>query len=274
MTAAIVALGVVVALLGVLVVGLLRSHADVLRALHDLGVGENQLAGSARSSRLARSLGDPVVRTVDGVAAQGPGSALGRLFDVTGVSPDGGVVRLGLDGSRGTTLLAFLSTGCSTCLDFWRAFGTDEADRVPGDGTRIVVVTRGAEEESPGAVAELAPPRVTTVMSSQAWDDYDVPVAPYFMLVDGSRGVVGEGASASWAQVVDLLRKALADAGVEPGRAPRASRARWSRRDLLHGRAREERADRQLEAAGIEPGSPELYAPLHGPDHEASEPGQ
>ena len=270
MTAAIVSLGVVVALLAVLVIGLLRSHADVLRALHDLGVGEDQLAGSARPSRLARSLGDPAVRTVDGVAAPGPSSALGRLFDVTGVSPGGGAVRVGLEGSPGTTLLAFLTAGCSTCQDFWRAFGTDEADRVPGHGTRIVVVTRGPGEESPGAVAELAPSRVTTVMSSQAWDDYDVPGAPYFMLVDGSRGVVGEGASASWGQVVDLLGKALADAGIEPGRAPRAG---WSRRDLLRGRAREERADRELEAAGIEPGSPELYAPLHDADHEASEPG-
>ncbi|MEX1008507.1 MAG: hypothetical protein WD271_11755 [Acidimicrobiia bacterium] len=31
-------LGVVIALLGLLVAGLLRSHAEVLRALHDLGV--------------------------------------------------------------------------------------------------------------------------------------------------------------------------------------------------------------------------------------------
>jgi hypothetical protein len=283
MTAAIVALGVVVALLGVLVVGLLRSHADVLRALHDLGVGEDQLAGagSARPRRAARAgAADPGIRTVDGVAAPGPASALGRLFDIDGVAPDGGAVRVGLDGTRGTTLLAFLSTGCSTCLDFWWAFATDEVDRVPGEGTRVVVVTHGADQESPTAVAELAPPRVTTVMSSQAWNDYDVPVAPYFLLVDGTRGVVGEGASASWAQVVDLLGKALADAGVELDRgsaASAASAAGWSRRDLLRGRAREDRADRELEAAGIARGSPELYAPLHEPApepaHEATERG-
>jgi len=65
--------------------------------------------------------------------------------------------------------------------------------------------------------------------------------------------VVGEGASASWGQVVDLLGRALADRGItqEP--------ERLSRRDLLMGRDRELRADRELAAAGIEPGSPQLY---------------
>jgi hypothetical protein len=159
------------------------------------------------------------------------------------------------------TLLAFLSTGCSTCHDFWRAFDTDEVDHVPGDATRIVIVTRGADAESPAAVAELAPARVTTVMSSQAWDDYDVPVAPYFLLVDGTSGVVGEGASASWDQVVDLLGKAAADAGVRLDR-----RSGLSRRELLRGRDREARADRELRAAGIEPGATELYEPANGPD--------
>ena len=38
MTALVVALAVVVGLLTVLVIGLLRSHADILRALHELGV--------------------------------------------------------------------------------------------------------------------------------------------------------------------------------------------------------------------------------------------
>jgi hypothetical protein len=167
-------------------------------------------------------------------------------------------VRIGLRGAKGTTLLAFLSTGCSTCHDFWQAFATDAVDDVPGEGTRIVVVTRGPEEESPATVAEMASNRVITVMSSSAWDDYDVPVSPYFLLVDGAHGVVGEGASATWAQVVDLLRKAAADAGMAVD-----GRARLSRRDLLTGRDRELRADRELAAAGIEPGAPELYGAVH-----------
>ena len=38
MTVLIVVQGLVILLLAVLVVGLLRSHAEILRALHDLGV--------------------------------------------------------------------------------------------------------------------------------------------------------------------------------------------------------------------------------------------
>ena len=38
MVALVVLLTIVVALLGVLVAGLLRSHAEVLRTLHDMGV--------------------------------------------------------------------------------------------------------------------------------------------------------------------------------------------------------------------------------------------
>lgn len=273
MTAAIVGLGLVVALLAVLVVGLLRSHAAVLKAFHDVGLGEDALAGGdAEAGHAAhpgarradgleiRPAGDPGIRTVPGVAAPSATSALGRLADIDGLDPQGGAVRVGLAGAKGTTLLAFLSTGCSTCHDFWRAFATDEIEAVPGADTRVVVVTRGPEEESPAAVADLAPARVTTVMSSAAWDDYDVPVSPYFLLVDGAHGVVGEGASASWSQVVDLLAKAAADAGMQVDRG-----ARLSRRALLSGggREREQRADRELADAGIEPGSPALYGPLH-----------
>ncbi len=260
-TAAVVALGMAVALLGVLVVGLLRSHADILRALHELGVGDEQLAGAARAR--AAPISAPTVRTVAGVPEPGDTSALGRLVDIDGLAPDGGAVRVGLAGARGMTLLAFLSSGCSTCLDFWRAFATDEVERVPGRDTRVVVVTKGPEDESPSSVAELAPDRVVTVMSSRAWDDYGVPVSPYFLLLDGTSGVVGEGAGASWAQVVDLLGKAVADAGMQLDAG-----ARLTRRDLLRGGDREQRADRELAAAGIEPGSPDLYRPVTGPDDE------
>lgn len=39
MTAVVVVEGVVIAVLALLVVGLLRSHAEILKRLHDLGVG-------------------------------------------------------------------------------------------------------------------------------------------------------------------------------------------------------------------------------------------
>ncbi|MDP1807295.1 MAG: hypothetical protein Q8K72_19110, partial [Acidimicrobiales bacterium] len=82
---------------------------------------------------------------------------------------------------------------------------------------------------------------------------YDVPVSPYFVLVDGPSGrVVGEGAGTSWQQVVDLLGKATADADISPA-TPRRSPARMS------GQDRAERVDRELRAAGVEPGDPSLY---------------
>src|SRR5690606_42059574 len=124
---------------------------------------------------------------------------------------------------------------------------------------RVVVVTRGRAEVCPSVWAALASDRASTVMSSAACDAYDVLLSPYFLLIDGSRGVVGEGAGGSWAQVVDLLRKAAADAGLVLD--DEGGRPRFTRRDLLVGRDRELRADRELAAAGLEPGSPGLHAP-------------
>ena len=53
MTALVVALVLVVALLAVLVIGLLRSHSEILKALHDLGV--NLEDGSPAPTRRERS---------------------------------------------------------------------------------------------------------------------------------------------------------------------------------------------------------------------------
>jgi hypothetical protein len=249
MTAAIVMLGVVVALIGVLLVGLLRSNADVLRSLHDLGIGEQELGAGERSSA---PIGRRALRTVDGVPAPRSSSGI-AVHDVAGVTTDGGALRIGIDGRPGVTLLAFLSSGCTTCQDFWRAFSTNEVRDVPGRDTRVVVITRGPADESPHAVADLAPEGVTTVMSSAAWDDYGVPVSPYFMLVDGRRGVLGEGAATSWAKVVALLEKSLADLQIDldgDGGQP-------TRRQLLTGMRHEEHASRVITAADAEPEAPD-----------------
>ena len=90
-------------------------------------------------------------------------------------------------------------------------------------------------------------------MSSAAWETYDVPVAPYFAFVDGpSATVVGEGAASSWEHLRDMLTQALADAGFD-------AHARRGRRAPAGSRARADRADAELLAAGIEPGDPSLY---------------
>ncbi|MGH9053093.1 MAG: hypothetical protein ACRDWX_08800, partial [Acidimicrobiia bacterium] len=79
--------------------------------------------------------------------------------------------------------------------------------------------------------------------------DYQVPVSPYFILVDGPSGrVVGEGAAATWPQVASLLGQAMADAGLAVERSAGLDTA-----------DREARADRELLRAGIHPGHASLY---------------
>lgn len=245
MTAAIVMLGVVVALLAVLVVGLLRSNADVLRTLHELGVGEDDLAGTTRPR--------PTSRPGAAIAAPTRSGVGGGVHDVVGLDAAGGAVQVGVRGSTGTTLLAFLSSGCTTCHDFWRAFGTRELDLAPGAHTRVVIVTRGPEDDSPFAVAELAPEGVTTVMSTTAWDDYGVPVSPYFILVDGQRGILGEGTATTWAKVVALLERSLGDLGIDLDESARKP----TRREVLSGLRHEDHGRRALIEAGIDPEHPD-----------------
>jgi hypothetical protein len=257
--AIVVALAVALALLGVLVVGLLRSHAEILRALHDLGVNleDGAPAPTARTTTVSRH---GPVRTAEGVPAPRSDGPLGDAADITGRLPRGGSAHVAVREVEHGTLLAFLSTGCGTCGTFWDALRDDPTAGIADPDTRVVVVTNGPEAESPAAVADLAPPGIVTVMASEAWDDYGVPVSPYFVLVDGPSGrVAGEGSGTSWAQVLDLLGKAEADT---------AARRREVDRPVtrMGGQDRADRVDRELRAAGIEPGDPSLYPAVH-PSH-------
>ena len=253
-------LTVIVGLLGFLLVGLLRSHAEILRALHDLGVNLEDGARPGGTPTFAAVSGvDPGGRPRPGVdeairVTDGPES-LGRGADLMGVTPSGeaAVVGIGAGSGGGLTLLAFLSSGCLTCEEFWLALGEGRTWRPDGNDGRTVIVTHGADRESPSQVAGLAPAGLTTLMSTEAYEDYGVPVSPYFVLVDGrDRRIVGEGAAGSWDQLVSLLAKAAADGGMGLG-------AKRGRREILTGRARSARVDAELEAAGIGPGDPSLY---------------
>ncbi len=256
MTALVVVLGVVVGILAVLVAGLLRSHADILRALHALGITEEELSEHDHSD-------DATFKTQPGVPQPRGAQAMdGGAHDIVGTTPSGGAGRVAGVATRHTTLLAFLSSGCLTCRDFWDAFG-GRLD-LPGTDTRLVIVTQGPEHESAAKVADLAPDGHTVLMSSEAWNDYAVPVSPYFLLVDGPSGtVIGEGAASTWESVEGLLNQALADTGHNrSGKRTAASRAR--------GAVREADTDEVLSSAGIEPGDPRLY---HDPDAEAEADG-
>jgi hypothetical protein len=83
-------------------------------------------------------------------------------------------------------------------------------------------------------------------MSTEAWESFAVPATPYFVLVDGEGQIVGEGSAPTWAQVEDMMRRAIAD----------------DRHSLRRSTSeRKADVDEELTAAGIEPGDPRLYQP-------------
>lgn len=220
MAALVAVLTVVVALLTVLVAGLLRSHAEILRRLHRLDPGDDA--------------SDPVSPLVLGATRD-----VRRAPDVAGEGLDDDVIHVAVTGGPHRTLIAFLSSGCLTCQTFWDAFAELGALDLPPD-VRVVVATKDAREESVSALRELAPAGLPVVMSTAAWEEYEVPGSPYFVLVHGATGrVEGEGTGANWPQVRNLIGQAAAD-----GR---------------RGDAREARIDRELLAHGIRPGDAALY---------------
>ena len=58
-------------------------------------------------------------------------------------------------------------------------------------------------------------------MSSQAWADYEVPGAPYFVLVDGA--MRGEGVATTWHALASLVGDAIEDQREAAGRRRRRS---------------------------------------------------
>jgi hypothetical protein len=248
-TAVVIVLAFVVALLAFLVVGLLKSHADILRALHDLGVNLDEEHGPDHTFRLRETSGS-APPTAAPSAVPPPGlveahrpvddpASLGSAHDLAGETPSGEAAVVGVVGASDPTLLAFLSSGCLTCQEFWAAFAEGVGLELDGRQVRIVAVTKGSEQESPGAVAQLAPPDITTIMSTEAYDDYGVPVSPYFVLVEAHGGAIaGEGAAASWPQLASLLDRAVTDASAAGGQR--------TRRELLAGARRNGRVDREL----------------------------
>lgn len=257
MTAVIVALTLVVAVLTLLVVGLLRSHAEILKRLHELGAGIDPDGAPAPKRSPAPT---PITSRDDfQVMPQVPSppdrEEFGGAADVVGVSAGGNeALSVRITGVEHDTIVAFLSSGCITCQKFWDAFKKPRKLKLPA-GTRLVVVTKGSDAESPSAVAQLAPGSVPTVMSTQAFADYDIPGSPYFVYVHGPSGRVrGEGTGPDWEQVQSLLSQATVDAGL----STKLAGQQVAKPDA--DAAREERIDRELYAAGVEPGDPSLYA--------------
>jgi hypothetical protein len=242
-TALVVGLAVAVGLLAVLVAGLLRANAEVIRTLHGMGADLDPTR-TATAGPAPVSLGPTQTRPTPGR----PDAT--DVIDLSGVSPAGDAISLAVAGVRHDTLVGFLTSGCQTCRGFWDAF-RDGSNPVPG-GARLVVVTRGPEAESPGAIAGLAGPSLAVVMSTEAWEHYDIPYAPYFVYVSGPAGrVVGEGVAAGWEEVRKLVANAVADGTTGPA-SPGRSRSKADRE-------RDAAVDQVLEEAGIGPGDPRLH---------------
>ncbi len=238
-TVIVACLTIVVILLTVIVLGLLRSHGEMLRAFNELGVtfGNDTTDAHSGARGTTTTIPDPQRKSVphakDLVVARAGDNT---VFDISGTTPKGGALAVGLTGRNERTLLCFLTSGCATCRNFWDAFANDAA--LPRSVDRLVIVTKSNDEESPAALNNLAPRDHAVVMSSQAWDDYGVPASPYFVLVDGATGSIdGEGAATTWTQVGSLLSRAEADVEAE----------------------NERRIDSELRKAGIQPNDPTLY---------------
>jgi hypothetical protein len=221
---------VLLVVLVVLVAGLLRSHAELLRRV---GPPSDDAPAPPRAAP-----GDefhPGLPPLPAEARSGGPSA------IAGVTLSGDAVKLDFDGpGTAPTLLAFLSSGCATCAGFWEALGTE---LLPA-GLRAVIVTRGGERERPARLRSLAPAEIPVLMSSAAWEDYAVPGSPYFILVDGT--IRGEGVATKWEGLSSLVADAIAEQELLRERVPAGTR-----------RARA--VDTTLAAHGIGPGHPSLY---------------
>jgi hypothetical protein len=215
--AIVIALGLIVFLLGLLVAGLLRSHAEILRKLDSLGADVD--AGDHAHGQEHRLTLAPTQ------------NAVGEAPDIAGVNPDGEPVVVSATVGSDPLLIAFLSTSCSSCIVFWE--NLDRPTQIFGDRRhRILITTLGESEESPTRAQSLARGEADVVMSTQAWQDYEVPGA---------------------ASTFESLEQFLVDS---------TNDRLWDRARRLGRRVDADDAqmmDEELRRAGIEPGDKSLY---------------
>lgn len=233
------------ALLGVMVFALLRAYADVQYRLEELRLERPSPSrvGGTLSDRIPHPRPEP----------NGAGAASGKPApSIAGVNLLGDAYHVDLAAGGPNTLIAFLTSGCTTCQSIWRAIDEDGPEGLPEDA-RLIIVTKDSSEESPSKLLELAPRGVPVVCSSPAWEAYDVSGSPFFVYVDGASGTVaGEGAAEEWDQIRSLLTDAVLDSAIAAGHqvgdrreSPAAARAR--------------RAEEALIRAGIPMDDPSLW---------------
>jgi hypothetical protein len=207
LTALVVVETLVLALVSVIVVALLRSHAEILRRLPEAEPETEADEAGSPADRDTMVLADaPAIPE----HLPAPRRRATEAHDISGTTLDADPVVVSMR-SGTNTVLAFLSTGCLTCRTFWDGLRPDVRQPLPGDA-RVVVVVKDPAFESPSKLRELAPADATVVQSSAAWEAFGVSMSPYFCFVEGVSGTVrSEGSAMTWEQVSSLLRDALLD---------------------------------------------------------------
>ena len=153
------------ALLAVLVAGLLRSHATILRRLHAIDGGADSAHGATRgaplempqvhTSRINTMPGIPNPAELDGSKQSSPDGRVAH--DIAGTTPDGGTALIRTVGVEQDTVSRSCPRGAAPCQGFWDEFAQPRAVRLPR-ATRLVIVTKGSHEESPAGSTDCGRP--------------------------------------------------------------------------------------------------------------------
>jgi hypothetical protein len=195
---------VVLVVIALLVLGLLRSHAETLRwqREHDEreGEGEGLREHQAELREQQAELREDPLRRAPGIE----GVDL-RLQPTV----------LEFDGLTQPVLLAFLTSGCFACRHFWDVLQqSPHPPDVPG-GARVIVVAKDRRDDSLSGLRKLASGNTRVVLSSEAWVTFRARTSPYFVYVAPGGAILGSGVSETWDQLHDRLENVLGDIEIE-----------------------------------------------------------
>ena len=119
-----------------------------------------------------------------------------QACDIRGSDLSGASVELvAADPVADRRALLFLTSSCGACMQLW-----DRAEPIP----RLAVVVPDRATESIRTLTRLAPGDLELVLASSAWFDYEVPGAPWLVVVESGL-VVSESAPVSWDDVAEVF---------------------------------------------------------------------